>query len=247
MSNSRNSLDSLYTIFRAMIRQEIDQTPGFRELTSRSTLPASVDAERTILGAILLDSQSLHEARGKKLEAGDFSLDSHRRIFARMCTLSEAQHAIDLITVSEELDRNKELQAIGGPAYLSSLTEGLPRRLSIEDYVRIVKDKSLLRSVIGICTTAIARAADQGEEALDILSSTESQLLELTEHNLTEGLPRRLNIAEYVAIVHEKAKLRRIVAGCLEAIKACQDQSDTAETIAVQLWQSFKGIRKGSK
>jgi replicative DNA helicase len=146
-----------------------------------------VDAERTILGAVLLDTQAIHDARGKKLEAGDFSLDSHRRIYARMCALSEQQHAIDLITVSEELDRNKELQAIGGPAYLSSLTEGLPRRLSIEDYVRIVKDKSLLRQVIGICTTAIARAADQGEEALEILSSTESQLLEATEHSLTQG------------------------------------------------------------
>jgi replicative DNA helicase len=157
------------------------------DITLDRGLPASVDAERTILGAVLLDPQAIHDARGKKLEAGDFSLDSHRRIYARMCALSEAQHAIDLITVSEELDRNKELQAIGGPAYLSSLTEGLPRRLSIEDYVRIVKDKSLLRSVIGICTTAIARAADQGEEALDILSSTESQLLEATEHNLTEG------------------------------------------------------------
>ena len=184
MSNSRNSLDSLYTIFRAMIRQEIDQTPGFRELTSRSTLPASVDAERTILGAILLDSQSLHEARGKKLEAGDFSLDSHRRIFARMCTLSEAQHAIDLITVSEELDRNKELQAIGGPAYLSSLTEGLPRRLSI---------------------------------------------------------------GEYIAIVHEKAKLRRIMAACLEAIKACQEQQETAADIVGQLGIALKGIRKMKK
>ena len=241
MSNSRNSLDSLYTIFRAMIRQEIDQTPGFRELTSRSTLPASVDAERTILGAILLDSQSLHEARGKKLEAGDFSLDSHRRIFARMCALSEAQHAIDLITVSEELDRNKELQAIGGPAYLSSLTEGLPRRLSIEDYVRIVKDKSLLRSVIGICTTAIARAADQGEEALDILSSTESQLLEATEHNLTEGFD------DIKTIFDEKAKLRRIMAGCLEAIKACQEQQETAADIVGQLGIALKGIRKMKK
>jgi len=150
-------------------------------------LPSSVDAERTILGAVLLDPQAIHDARGKKLEAGDFSLDSHRRIYARMCVLSEQQHAIDLITVSEELDRNKELQAIGGPSYLASLTEGLPRRLSIEDYVRIVKDKSLLRQVIGICTTAIARASDQGEEALEILSSTESQLLEATEHSLTQG------------------------------------------------------------
>ena len=166
------------------------------DLTLERGLPASVDAERTILGAILLDPQALHEGREKKLEAGDFSLDSHRRIYARMCALSEALHAIDLITVSEELDRNKELQAVGGVAYLSSLTEGLPRRLSIEDYVRIVKDKSLLRQMIGICTTAIARASDQGEEALEILSSTESQLLEATEGNLTQGFDNIQTIFE---------------------------------------------------
>ncbi len=157
------------------------------DLIQERGLPSSVDAERTILGAILLDPQALHEAQEKKLVAGDFSLDSHRRIYARMSALSEQHRAIDLITVSEELERNKELQAVGGSAYLASLTEGLPRRLSIEDYVRIVKDKSLLRQLIGICNTAVARASDQAEEALEILSSTEAQLLEATEGNLTQG------------------------------------------------------------
>ena len=154
---------------------------GLPDLTLDRGLPSSVDAERTILGAILLDPDALHEAREQNMQAGDFSLDSHRRIYARMCALSELQHAIDLITVSEELDQHKELQSIGGPAYLSSLTEGLPRRLSIEDYVRIVKGKSLLRQMIGICTTAISRAADEGEEAIEIASSTMSQITEAVE------------------------------------------------------------------
>lgn len=149
-------------------------------------LPASVEAERTILGAILLDNVAYSEA-AERLVADDFSLDSHRRIFVSMGVLIDANRAVDIITLSEELDRRKELETIGNRAYLFSLTENLPRRLSIEDYVRIVKDKSILRQLIGICTTAQARAADQSEDALEVLNATESALLEVSERGITQG------------------------------------------------------------
>jgi replicative DNA helicase len=149
-------------------------------------LPASVEAERSILGAILLDNHSYNEA-AEKLRADDFSLDSHRRIFSRMAELIDAHRAIDIVTLSEELARRKEVEAVGGVAYLASLTEGLPRRPSIEEYVRIVKDKSLARQLIVICNSAITRAADQSEEALVVLDSAESGLLEVSERGITRG------------------------------------------------------------
>ena len=149
-------------------------------------LPASVEAERSILGAILLDNHSYNEA-AEKLRSDDFSLDSHRRIFSRMAELIDAHRAIDIVTLSEELARRKEVEAVGGVAYLASLTEGLPRRPSIEEYVRIVKDKSLARQLIVICNTAITRAADQSEEALVVLDSAESGLLEVSERGITRG------------------------------------------------------------
>ena len=90
-------------------------------------LPASVDAEKTILGAILLDNAA-HSEAAEKLEADDFSLDSHRRIFLRMSELMNEQRAVDIVTLSHELGRYKEVEAVGGVAYLASLTEGLPRR-----------------------------------------------------------------------------------------------------------------------
>ena len=74
-----------------------------------------------------------------------------------------AQRAVDIVTLANELARYKEIEAVGGVAYLASLTEGLPRRPVIEEYIRIVKDKSLLRKLMLICSAAIARAADQGE------------------------------------------------------------------------------------
>ena len=156
------------------------------DLTLDAGLPANVDAEKTILGAILLDNAA-HSEAAEKLDADDFSLDSHRRIFLRMSELMNSQHAVDIVTLANELARQKEIEAVGGVAYLASLTEGLPRRPVIEEYIRIVKDKSLLRKLMGICSMAIARAADQGESALDVLGAAESQLMEVTEKGITHG------------------------------------------------------------
>jgi replicative DNA helicase len=158
----------------------------FSDVSLDRGLPASVEAERSILGAILLDNHSYNEA-AEKLSAEDFSLDSHRRIYSRMAELIDAHRAVDIVTLAEELARRKEVEAVGGVAYLASLTEGLPRRPSIEEYVRIVKDKSLARQLIVICSTAITRAADQSDEALVVLDSAESGLLEVSERGITRG------------------------------------------------------------
>ena len=158
----------------------------FSDVSLDRGLPASVEAERSILGAILLDNHSYNEA-AEKLSSEDFSLDSHRRIYSRMAELIDAHRAVDIVTLAEELARRKEVEAVGGVAYLASLTEGLPRRPSIEEYVRIVKDKSLARQLIVICNTAITRAADQSDEALVVLDSAESGLLEVSERGITRG------------------------------------------------------------
>ena len=150
-------------------------------------MPANLDAEKTILGAILLDNAA-HSEAAERLESDDFSLDSHRRIFLRMTELMNAQRAVDIVTLANELARNKEIEAVGGVAYLASLTEGLPLRPVIEEYIRIVKDKSLLRKLMAICSAAIARAADQSETALEVLGAAESQLLEVSEKGITHGL-----------------------------------------------------------
>jgi replicative DNA helicase len=157
------------------------------DLTLDAGLPANVDAEKTILGAILLDNAAHAEAAGV-IKADDFSLDSHRRIFLRMSELMDASRSVDIVTLANELARYKEVEAVGGVAYLASLTEGLPRRPVIEDYIRIVKDKSLLRRLMGICSAAIARAADQSEDAIGVLDSTESQLLDVSDAGLTQSL-----------------------------------------------------------
>jgi replicative DNA helicase len=149
-------------------------------------LPASIDAERSILGAILLENTAYNEAT-ERITAEDFALDSHQRIFARMGELINSGHPVDIVTLTDELGRRKEVDAVGGVAYLFSLTEGLPRRLSIEEYVRIVKDRSLLRQLIKHSALSISEAHDQSEDALTILNRIVSSLLEVTEQGVTNG------------------------------------------------------------
>jgi replicative DNA helicase len=156
-------------------------------LTLDTGLPANLDAEKTILGAILLDNAA-HSEAAEHITPDDFSLDSHRRIFLRMSELVDTGRTVDIVTLSHELSRYKEVEAVGGVAYLASLTEGLPRRPVIEDYIRIVKDKSLLRRLMGICSAAIAKAADQSQDAIGVLDETESQLLEASQSGLSQGL-----------------------------------------------------------
>ena len=143
-------------------------------------LPANIDAEETILGAILLDN-AYHAECAEKLDSDDFALDSHRRIFLRMTELMNEQRPVDMITLAAELDRYKEREAVGGVAYLASLTEGLPRRPVIEEYVRIVKDKSILRRLMVFSSQAIARSADQEMPALELAGRMIKQIEKIAE------------------------------------------------------------------
>src|SRR5690348_15590062 len=87
-------------------------------------LPANLDAERAVLGAILLDNSIFAQA-AESLHADDFSLDSHRRIYLRMSDLADTGRPIDFVTLTEELSKHRELQSIGGDVYVSCLTDGL--------------------------------------------------------------------------------------------------------------------------
>ncbi len=149
-------------------------------------LPASADAERSVLGAILLDNFAFNQA-AEVLRAEDFSLDSHRRIFGRMMDLNESGRPIDLVTLSEELGRRKELESVGGAAYISSLTDGVPRRTSIEHHVHIVRDKAMLRGLIHAANSAIARALEQAEPAEEVLDAAETAIFQLSDQRISRG------------------------------------------------------------
>jgi replicative DNA helicase len=140
-------------------------------------LPASEEAERSILGAIMLDARAYCEA-AEDLKPGDFSLDSHRQIYARMVELAESSRPVDLVLLVEELSRRGELEAIGGPEFVAGLVDGVPDRPSIAHYVRIVKEKAQLRGLIHAANAVIARAMD-GDKPTEISSDLLQTVLDV--------------------------------------------------------------------
>jgi replicative DNA helicase len=157
------------------------------QITLERPMPQNLDAERSVLGAILLDNHSLNAAV-EKLKPEDFFLDQHQRIFLQMIELGESQQAIDLVTLSDKLHRKGQLEASGGAAYLAQLVDGVPRVGHMEHYARIIKEKSLLRHLIH-ATHAIQQTALEAEEDPDvILDNAESSIFQLAEDRVRVGL-----------------------------------------------------------
>jgi replicative DNA helicase len=157
------------------------------DTTLEKPLPNNLDAERSVLGAILLDNHALNPAI-EHLRPEDFFLDQHRRVFTQMIALGEGQQAIDLVTLTEELNRKGDLEASGGAPYLASLADGMPKVSNIEHYARIVKEKAILRNLIHT-THNIQQRAFEGEDGADtILDGAESDIFALAEDRVRVGL-----------------------------------------------------------
>jgi replicative DNA helicase len=167
------------------------------DLALERGLPANLDAERFVLGAILMDESAFAQVAGT-LEADDFSLEKHRRIFLRMCELYERRETIDRVTVANELMKQNQLESVDGLTYLVSLDEGLPALANIESYARIVKDKALLRRIIFTSQKLMDRCFIGDEDPQQILAGAEENLLKLGDSRSKDALinPKRI-VEEY--------------------------------------------------
>ena len=150
-------------------------------------LPHNLEAERSILGAVLLDNHSLNAAV-EKLRSEDFFLPQHRQIFERMIQLAEKQQAIDVVTLMEDLARRGELESAGGVPYLSQLADGLPRSTNVEHYARIVKEKAVLRNLAFSAAAIQEQALAGGDDADVILDRAESTIFQIAEDRVRAGL-----------------------------------------------------------
>jgi replicative DNA helicase len=157
------------------------------DLAFEKGLPANLDAERFVLGAILMDDSNYIPVAAM-LQPDDFSLEKHRRIFERMGDLAGRGEKIDRVTVANELMRHGELESCDGLAYLVSLDDGLPQIYNLDSYVRIVKDKSLLRRIIFSSQSLINRCLVGEENPDDILASAEENLFKLGESRVANTL-----------------------------------------------------------
>lgn len=140
-------------------------------------LPAAIDAERSILGGIILDNPLIrHE--GTTVVADDFHLESHRKIYRRMLEMADAGTPIDSLSLADELGSHRELTAVGGVAYLASLTDGVPRRESLFHYCRIVREKAILRQLVYLGQSITAKAYEQEGSSASIIELTQQKCIE---------------------------------------------------------------------
>jgi replicative DNA helicase len=154
--------------------------------TADRTLPHNLEAERSVLGAILVHNDAFNTA-AQVIDGRDFYRDAHRRIFDRMVTLNERGAAIDFITLKEELSRGGELEDVGGPAYVASLVDGVPRATNVEYYAKIVKEKATLRSLIYAANKILISAYEADQEPELILDEAESSIFAVADDRLKAG------------------------------------------------------------
>ena len=169
--------------------------PG--DITLERGLPSNLDAERFVLGSILIDDSAFIPVAGL-LSAADFSLETHRRIFSRMTELNSRGEKVDRVTLANELMKHSQLESCGGLTYLVSLDDGLPQLSNLDSYVRIVRDKAILRRIILTSQKLIERCTMGEDEPDEILAAAEEELLKLGEARAREALvsPKQI-IDEY--------------------------------------------------
>jgi replicative DNA helicase len=139
-----------------------------------------------VLGAILVHNDAFNLA-AQVIDSRDFYRDAHRRIFDRMVALNERHDAIDFVTLKEELARAGELDEVGGPAYVASLADGVPRATNVEYYARIVKEKATLRNLIYAASKIVSNAYEADQESDLILDEAESAIFAVADDRLKSG------------------------------------------------------------
>ncbi len=141
-------------------------------------MPVSLDAERFVIGSALLDDAMLPDLQSC-LTPDDFSTEAHRTVVARMNIMAQRGEKVDRITVINDLIRSGDLEKCGGISYLASLDDGLPRLPNIDSYLKIVREKSILRQTIRACDGLMRECLSQSDSSEALLSRGERILSEL--------------------------------------------------------------------
>jgi replicative DNA helicase len=149
----------------------------------RKVPPQNLEAESSVLGGILLENEAVNLVL-ELLRAEDFYRESHRKIFRAMIELSDRNEPVDLITLSEFLKGRGDLEAVGGTAYLASLADFVPTAANISFYARIVREKSILRSLISTATDIATRGYEEQGNVEEFLDAAEKVIFDISEKKI---------------------------------------------------------------
>ncbi len=177
------------------------------------TLPHSEEAERSVLGAVLLDNQQFHRAQ-ELLTAELFYFARHQKIFTALESLSEAGGVFDLVTLKDELLRTGDLEACGGAAYLASLVDGVPRSANVEHYAKIVRDRSIRRDLVRSAQQILESALKSTGATDQVLDDAEKAIFHIAEEQLRSGfLPIKYVAERSLQSINELTKRQELITG----------------------------------
>jgi replicative DNA helicase len=177
------------------------------DLLSSKIPPHNLEAERAVLGAILLENESLPKAI-ELLSPTDFYKEGHRKIFSTMLTLFDRSEPVDLLTLSEELRRRGGLEEVGGPAALAALVEEAATAAHLLSYAGIVREKAVLRELIHVATDIIGQGYQAAEDVDSILDHAERMIFQISERRMeSTAVPVRAILKEtfeYIEALYER-------------------------------------------
>jgi len=152
----------------------------------KKTPPQATEAEKTVLGGIFVKNENLNVVLSI-ISPEDFYKEAHQKIIETMIALVDKGQPIDLVTLSEELQKAGVLEEVGGASYLSSLMDGVPKSLNVEYHARIIKEKSLLRHLILSSAKIISSSYEQKEDADLLLDEAQSAISDVAEQRIKPG------------------------------------------------------------
>ena len=152
-----------------------------RQMEGLKLPPHSLEAEQSVLGGLMIDNERWDNV-SERVTADDFYSRPHRTIFAQMQRLLELGKPIDLITLSEALEQNAELESVGGFAYLAELSKNTPSAANINAYADIVRERAVVRDMIKVANEIADAGFDpQGRTSEDLLDFAESRVFQIAE------------------------------------------------------------------
>lgn len=146
--------------------------------------PQNIEAEQSILGGILLENNAINRVNEILSSPDDFYSEAHRKIFKTIVELYEKNEPVDLITLSNALKNKNLLDAVGGPAYIASLVDNVPSAANVANYSKIVKEKAILRGLIGSATEIIDSCYETGSDVDSLLDKAEHSIFEISENKV---------------------------------------------------------------
>lgn len=181
--------------------------------------PQNIEAEQSILGGILIENEALNTVV-EFLEDGDFYREAHQKIFNCMIALSERNEPLDLITITNELKKKKELEEVGGASYLAGLVESVPTAANIAYYAKIVKEKSILRKLISTATEIVTQSFQEGKDLEDFLDEAEQAIFRISEHRVKPAFyPIKEIVKESFKVIEQLYEKKELITGVPSGFK----------------------------